>query len=139
MIAAMMETVEAARVIDEAVGRWDRRRTDDVRRAYGRIVGDAATPRDHVCLLESIMYGVGVHILPRQRLDEVLWSVETTGCVPTSSCVSTFDPARHFVVLSQPSVVSYLADPEAGPLPTFGPTAMGVAPSFKCSVLWWHE
>lgn len=145
----MVETAQQLSVLEDALAHCDRRRTEEVRTAYDRLIAlerDVAdgplTPRNHVLWLDGMTRGVGVHVLSRDRLDHVLCHVATcasaSDVVDDAIDVDDFDPARHLVVLTQPSVVSYLADPIVSPATAFGANAMAIAPTMKCSVLWWH-
>jgi len=149
MIATMVETAQQLSVLEDALARCDRRRTDEVRVAYDRLLAlerDASdgpiTPKNHVLWLDGMTRGVGVHVVSRDHLDRVLCDVATcasaTDVVDDTIDVDDFDPTCHLVVLTQPSVVSYLADPIVSPAIAFGANAMAVAPTMKCSVLWWH-
>lgn len=150
MISVMRETIDMVHIIDSAVARWDRRREEDVRDAYRSIMqleeretGAPVDPRGHVCWLDGFARGGGFHILQKERLDSLLRTIETTGVYHDDTdvnlpCAAKFDPSTQFVVLSQPSVVSYLAQPMVGRVEEFGSNAMGVSPCFKYSVLWWN-
>ena len=151
MISIMTETVRNVQIIDGAVARWDRRRTDSVRDAYVRLIeleeretGAPTNPKGHVRWLDGIACGVGIRVVEKTILHRVLNEAETLAscddvCADVDgTCISSFDPAQHFVVVSQPSVLSYLAEPLAARAKEFGENAMAVSPTFKCSVLWWN-
>ena len=152
MIGVMTETLRNVHVIDAAVARWDRRQTDVVRDAYTRIMnleqeetGRSVDPRGHVQWLNDIARGVGIRVVRKNSLDNVLRELETTASCDgvlndedEESCVASFDPSTHFVVVSEPSVLSYLAEPTVARLNEFGENAMAMSPTFKCSVLWWN-
>ena len=150
MIGVMMETVRNLQIIENAISRWDRHQIDAVRKAYSRIValgeeetGERIDPQGHVAWIEGIACGIGVRILKKNMLGDVLNEIETNAscdrlCDGCAHSASTFDPSTQFVVLSEPSVVSYVATPIVSPIEDFGENAMAVSPAFKCAVLWWN-
>ena len=146
----MTETVRNVTIIDEAMTRWDRRRTDVVRDAYKRIIeleetetGKQLEPKDHVKWLDGISRGTGVRVMHKKdSLQTVLEEMQHSGRYDDTfgdrGSVATFDPSEHFVIITEPSIVSYLAEPLAARIDIFGKNAMAVSPMFKCSVLWWN-
>lgn len=151
MIGIMTETVRNVEIIDSALVRCDRRNTDRVRDAYKRIIemeemesGMTTDPKGHVQWLEGLSRGVGVHVMHKKdSLKTVVSEMErnarcydhdTDNTVP----VEIFDPSIHFVIVTEPSILSYLAEPMVSHVDVFGKNALAVSPMFKCSVLWWN-
>ena len=152
MIGVTMETLRNVQIIDAAVARWDRRQANVVRDAYTRIMtleqgetGRAVDPKGHAQWLDGIARGVGIRVVKKDSLDSLLRELDACASCDDvlndeheESCVALFDPSTHFIVVSQPSVLSYLAEPMVARVDEFGENAMAVSPTFKCSVLWWN-
>ena len=151
MIGVMTETIRNVEIIDSALVRCDRRNTDRVRDAYKRIVemeehesGKTIDPKGHVQWLEGLSRGVGIRVMHKKdSLQTVVNEMERGArcdddAVGNTVSVETFDPSTHFVILTGPSILSYLAEPMVAHIDVFGKNAMAVSPMFKYSVLWWN-
>lgn len=151
MIGIMTETIRNVEIIDRALVRCDRHSTDRVRDAYKRIIeieeretGKAIEPKVHVQWLDGLSRGVGIHVMhKKESLQTVVNEMERNArcddhTVGSTASIETFDPSTHFVMVTEPSILSYLAEPMVSHVDVFGKNAMAVSPMFKCSVLWWN-
>lgn len=151
MIGIMTETVRNVEIIDSALLHCDRRNTERVRDAYRRIVeieehesGKTIDPKGHVQWLEGLSRGVGIHVMHKKdSLKTVVSEMERNArcadhAVGNTVSVEAFDPSIHFVIVTEPSILSYLAEPMVSHVDVFGKNALAVSPVFKYSVLWWN-
>lgn len=136
----MVEAGKTLRVLSDAIGTFDRKRTLTVVEAYARLVRldevDDPTPAYHATWIEKLNMHAGVHVVSFRDVGRLRHQLEIHGCVSAFDAVDApvFDPTRHALVCTEPSVLSYLADNPDGVL---GPNACVVSPHFKCALVWW--
>ena len=151
MIPIMTETIRNVEIIERAIVHWDRTSTDRVRAAYKRIIemeeretGKAIDPKGHVQWLDGLSCGVGIHVMHKKdSLQVVVNEMERNArcgddTVDSTVSIESFDPSIHFIIVTEPSLLSYLAEPVTSHVDVFGNNAMAFSPVFKCSVLWWN-
>lgn len=151
MISIMTETIRNVEIIERAMMRWDRKSTDRVRAAYKRIIemeecetGQVIDPKGHVQWLHGLSHGVGIHVMHKKdSLQNVVNEMERNArCgddrIDSTVSIETFDPSIHFIIVTESSLLSYLAEPMTSHVDMFGENAMAFSPMFKCSVLWWN-
>lgn len=139
-VAIMVEAGKTLRVLNDAVGTFDRKRTGDVIAAYATLVrldeADDPTPAFHADWIDKLNLHTGVHVFPREDVARLCNEMELHGRVTLAREVVgiPFDAARHALVCTQPSVLSYL---DGNPDAVLGAHARVVSPHFKCAIAWW--
>lgn len=140
-VSVMVRMGTSIRTIDTSIARFQRSRTNDVLKAYARIVSlaEISDPGDHVSCIYSLSRCQGVVVVPRTEVQQLCNLMELGGRVDShKSCVcldtERFDPRTHALLCTEPTVVSYM---EGNPDDILGTRATVVAHTFKSALVWW--
>ena len=137
----MAEAGASIRTIDSAIARFSRTHTTAVLKAYSRLASLAmcSTPRDHALWIFDLSRGTGIVVVSIADVAMLRNRMEL-GCRFDASesvtfvSIEDFDPTMHALLCTEPSVVSYM---ESNPDDILGTNANVVAPTFKCTLVWW--